>query len=265
MACYFIIPYIKVIMWKPIKRPKSLIGYEISTSGEIRDLVTKLPHPHMIYKDTKGYLCIKIDNIEYKIHRIVADHFIRKLTPKLEVHHKDLDKSNPEVSNLVVCTKKQHRRLHASTVAPVPCIPGKSGVTVLDEKTVHKICKLLEQDYTYPKIRETLELFNITDDAINKIAVGKNWSYISNQYNIKVDHRSCMNSYSEYAIAIAILMNRGYRVKEIAEVMGFEVKNNTDYQRLFKAATRYKNQFCEGKWGLFTKQQADDIVRKYTE
>lgn len=250
-------------MWKPIERPKCLHGYEISDRGEIRNLITKEPHPHMIYKDTKGYLCIKIDGKEFKIHRLVADHFIQRVSRKLEVHHNDEDPSNPNASNLTVCTKKQHRRLHATTKNPVPCYPSIPGITVLTEPIVHNICKLLENGYSYPKIREELKLYYITDDAINKIAIGKNWYKISSQYNITHANRSCMNSYSEYALDIAIFMNRGYRVKEIAEVMGFEIKNNTDYQRFFKAATRYKDQFREGKWGLFTKQQADDIIRKY--
>lgn len=247
-------------MWKPIERPKSLRGYEISDDGQIRNIVTKIPHYQ--YIDSKGYWCIKSKNVEYKTHRLVADHFIRKLTKKLEVHHKDLNKSNPKASNLQVCTRKQHRRLHATTKAPVPCAPSVPGVAVLTDSTVHEICKLIEAGYSYPKIREQLKLFNITDDAINKIAIGKNWRHISSQYNLHPHTRSCMNSYSNYALEIAILYNRGVQIKEIAEVMGFEVKNNTDYQRLFKAATRYKQEYLEGKWGLFKRSDADKIIER---
>lgn len=247
-------------MWKPIERPKSLCGYEISDGGQIRNIVTKIPHYQ--YIDSKGYWCIKSKNVEYKTHRLVADHFIRKLTKKLEVHHKDLNKSNPNASNLQVCTRKQHRRLHATTKAPVPCAPSVPGVAVLTDSTVHEICKLIEAGYSYPKIREQLKLFNITDDAINKIAIGKNWRHISSQYNLHPHTRSCMNSYSNYALEIAILYNRGVQIKEIAEVMGFEVKNNTDYQRLFKAATRYKQEYLEGKWGLFKRSDADKIIER---
>jgi len=250
-----------VYMWKPIKRPKSLHGYEISDSGEIRNIVTKIPHYQ--YIDSKGYWCIKSKNVEYKTHRLVADHYIRRLTKKLEVHHEDHNKANPNVTNLQVCTKKQHRRLHATTKAPVPCTPSTPGIAVLTEPIVHAICKYIKKGYSYPKIREELHLYNITDDAINKIAIGKNWKHIADQYDITPRTRSCMNSYSDHALEIAILLNRNVRVKEIAEVMGFEIENNTDYQRLFKAATRYKNELLAGKWGLIKKSDADKIIERY--
>ena len=164
----------------------------------------------------------------------------------------------------MVCTRSEHRRLHATTEKPVIQINKghKKGITLLDVATVHRICELLEKDYSYPKIREKLGIYVVSDDAIGKIAIGKNWPEISKLYNIQVSKRSCMGSYSDRCIEIAILMNRGYRVKEIARKMGIDVKNNTDYQRLFKAAKRYQEWMLDGKWGLIKRSYADSIEKR---
>lgn len=252
-------------MWKPIIRPSWLSEYEIDQHGNVRNRVTK--KPHTIYKDTHGYLCIKEyvngKQKEAKVHRLVADHFIRRIKKKEEVHHKDENPSNPDVTNLIICTKKKHRRLHATTESPVLCMPSKPGTTVLTEKQVHKICKMMEDGYSYPAIREKLELFNVTDDCLNKIKIGKNWTKISSQYNLVKKKRRCMNLYSDYALDIAILMDYGFKVKEIARVMNFECNDKTDYQRLFKAAKRYEKQYRNGEMGLITVSYYNSIIQKY--
>ena len=247
--------------WIAINRPDKLIGFEINEYGIIRNIITK--DPLYEYKDTHGYICVKITGSEYKVHRIVADHFISKIPHGYEVHHIDLNKSNPYYKNLIICTKEQHRRFHATTDAPVLSIPTKHGYTILNDDMVHEICKRLENKMSYPAIREELGLYNITDDCINKIAVGKNWTNISSQYNITKANRACMNSYSDNALIIGILMNRGYTAKEIGRMMGYDTSTNTSYQRLFKAATRYKQWLNEGKWGLIRRADADKLIEKY--
>lgn len=255
-------------MWKHIKRPEELIGYDISDSGKLRDSITKVPISTHI--DSAGYVVVykykdRLHKKEFKVHRIVADHFVAPVTDELEVHHKDRNRGNPEATNLIVCTHAEHRRLHATTIKPVKCIPSTPGKQVLTETQVHEICKMLEADCSYPYIRQELKLYNITDDCINKINIGKNWTNISSQYNLTKQSRQCMNMYSNNALVIGILMNRGYTAKEIGRMMGFDTSSNTSYQRLFKAATRYKDWYRNGRWGLITKSEANNLISKYID
>jgi len=78
-----------------------------------------------------GYKLIRCPNHPFKNdddfvfeHRLVAEKYllnkensveingIKYLLPKYEVHHKDFNKLNNDVNNLLVLTKSEHRRLH---------------------------------------------------------------------------------------------------------------------------------------------------------
>ena len=56
--------------------------------------------------DNKGYLRIDLDNKTYKIHRLVAEHFIDNPDKLPQVNHKDEDKSNNSYLNLEWCNNK---------------------------------------------------------------------------------------------------------------------------------------------------------------
>ena len=44
-----------------------------------------------------------------RVHRIVAEHFIAEIPPKMVINHKDFDKHNNEVTNLKIVTSSQNR------------------------------------------------------------------------------------------------------------------------------------------------------------
>lgn len=53
----------------------------------------------------------------YPLHRVLMENFIgRLLTPDEVVHHKDGDKSNNDISNLVLLTRSKHSILHKPTL-----------------------------------------------------------------------------------------------------------------------------------------------------
>lgn len=258
-------------MWKQILSPPGLSKYEISEYGEIRDIETKTPKP--IYKDAHGYPVVYMNYVrvrkgkykytEYKVHRLVAEQYIGHIPDGYEVHHLDENKSNPYYKNLVICSPKEHRRYHATTREPVPNTVEYKGLPLMSDETVHKICQMLEDGCSFPFIRETLKIYNVTDDAIGKIAQGKNWRRISSQYNIPKVTRECMNSYSDYAVVIAILRNKGMLIKDIARCIGFELKTKREYDRLEKCTSRYLRWFHECRWGLFTYAREDKILKQF--
>lgn len=234
--------------WKSVRYPKNLSCLEVTKYGEIRRKSDKHILPHHI--DIHGYISIIFKSKEYKLHRIVAGTFCGTLTDELEVHHIDNNKRNCHWDNFIILTRKEHMKIHHKTTEnDVEYYKIYKGQPILTEKQVHKICTLLEKGYSYPKIRETLKLYNISNDAIGKIAKGINWQEISSHYNIKTKKRSIMNSYTTYAKQIGIMMYNGMKIKEIAERLGIKIQNKTEYDRLYKCAKRYKQQFIEGKWG----------------
>lgn len=88
---------------KKVKEPKIDTyhkGYIITWNGY---KLVKAPEDYP-YKDNKGYV---------REHRLVMERYLgRYLEPNEEVHHIDGDKLNNDISNLVVLTKMEHRRIH---------------------------------------------------------------------------------------------------------------------------------------------------------
>lgn len=246
-------------MWKHVTEIPN-VNLEVSECGIVRDADTKTTIYQ--YKDHNGYPCIKINNKEYKVHRLVANHYVKEITNGLEVHHLDFDKSNPYYKNLVVCTRDEHRRYHSSTFNKVKYTPSKHGDTVLTEQDVHNICRLIKSGYSYPRIRQDLGLYNITDDCINKITIGKNWKHISKQYDLKPAKRKHMKLYSDRQKDIALLMYRGYNLRDIAESMGFDVSNKTEYNNFYKCAKRYYNKFLRHEYGLVRKEYTNKLIEE---
>lgn len=62
---------------------------------------------------SKGYIEIKTeDGFRRKNIHVMEKHLGRRLTPDEDVHHKDEDKTNNELSNLELMTHAEHTALH---------------------------------------------------------------------------------------------------------------------------------------------------------
>ena len=89
-----------MIEWREIEEYEGL--YRISNTGQIFSYKSnKYLHPTI---DTDGYQIVGLykDNQQkkYKVHRLVADHFISNPLGLPQVNHKDENKQNNSVSNL---------------------------------------------------------------------------------------------------------------------------------------------------------------------
>ena len=96
-------------IWKDIKGYEG--KYQVSNLGRVKSLNYKRTGEEKILKPTKtekGYLfvCLRRNSKakSYRVHRLVAEHFIPNTDTNLEVNHKDENKENNCVTNLEWCT-----------------------------------------------------------------------------------------------------------------------------------------------------------------
>lgn len=68
------------------------------------------------WTDHKGYKCVCIKGKEYKVHVLVWESANGPKPKGNEIHHKDLNKSNYELSNLESLTPSDHRKIHAGWI-----------------------------------------------------------------------------------------------------------------------------------------------------
>ena len=97
-------------MWKKIK---DFEEYEVSDKGEIRNSEGLILSQRL---NRDGYLRVNLKNNKGKyktveIHRVVAQAFLGAIYKK-QVHHKNGDRTDNNVINLQIVSKKEHRLLH---------------------------------------------------------------------------------------------------------------------------------------------------------
>ena len=96
-------------MWKKIQ---DFEGYEVSDKGEIRNSEGLILQQRL---SRNGYLRVNLKHKgKYKtveIHRVVAQAFLGAIYKK-QVHHKNGDRTDNNVTNLQIVSKKEHRLLH---------------------------------------------------------------------------------------------------------------------------------------------------------
>ena len=157
-------------VWKPIIYPDLVGRYEVSNMGRVKRLARAVPFAdgriaHLkekfmaIHAHPKGYLLVRLTGKEtsfsYRVHRLVADHFIPNPDNLPEVNHKDEDKTNNSVENLEWCTH-QYNSVYGTRLQRIAA--AQRGREVSEEHR-QKISKALKGRTHSP---EAIEKFKIS-------------------------------------------------------------------------------------------------------
>lgn len=210
------------------------------------------------------------------VHRLVAMAFIPK-TPedyfkqRDVVNHKNLLKWNNVSWNLEWVTESENKRHAYINNAYTPSYrifkqvltkediennqgnwgagsaKGEEvGVSRLTNEQAHIICQCLEQGKSHRECAETAGLVfdNSTSSIIVNIKAGRRWSHISNQYNINRNMKA-QTDYSRYVIQVCELLEQGYKIKQIYEILNIPGENNYDKVRMFISGIKNKKNYTD--------------------
>ena len=178
-------------IWRDIKDYEGL--YQVSNLGNIKSLKRTITYQngkviHLKEKILKPKLCNSYAYIElsknnkakhFYIHRLVAQEFIKDYNKKLEINHKDFDRSNNKLENLECITKYENWK-YSYDKGRIPIPPPQKPKKI--------IC--LNDGKIFNSIKEAGKYYNI------------NYSMICNQ--LKGRTKKVHNKIFEYKYRIEI-------------------------------------------------------------
>ena len=161
-------------VWVPVSGHD---GYFVSNLGRVKSVSRyvdgKLGSKRLIkggymkqYLNKDGYCVVELNNIQYRVHRLVAMAFIPNPENKKEVNHKDRCRHNNLLSNLEWVTL-QENQLHSWENGRIGNMNGKSGF--LHNKS-HPIVQIENGNIvaTYGSIKEAARNLSVNDSVIGQ-------------------------------------------------------------------------------------------------
>ena len=218
-------------VWRKVKVYDDELKYEVSNKGNVRHSVTKKPIPKnytlneyctvALYseREKRKYLC--------GVHRLMAFAFLK--IPKkyikagydaktLVVNHKDGFKHHNMLYNLEWCTVKENMT-HAIDHNLVWYLGENCHLAKIDEKTAHKICKLICKSKNNKYISEKL---GVSMKTIKHIRSRECWRHVSKNYVFPKLNDHTPNSTPEETIRkiCELLELKKYSDTEIGKMCG---------------------------------------------
>jgi HNH endonuclease/NUMOD4 motif/NUMOD1 domain len=157
-------------IWKPV--PNTIKPYYVSNLGRFKNANGRIMENYTI--PISGYMVCVIDNVSYRIHRVVAQTFIENPENKEQVNHIDGNKLNNAVSNLEWVTN-QENQIHKVQMGLANCFTRKIGQYDLENNLIKE----------YPSIVSAAKEHNINKSCIQgvlsnkrKTTAGFIWKYL---------------------------------------------------------------------------------------
>ena len=154
--------------------------YGVTSTGKVISIYYRQGLELTQVPDKDGYLQLglyknKISHTK-KVHRLVAQAFIPNPENKPTVNHRDLDKTNNNVTNLEWSTNKEQTD-HCIAAGGRNDVGGNNPMSKMTDSDALEVVRLLEE--TAMTQKEISEMFGVKRKAINEIARGANWKHIT--------------------------------------------------------------------------------------
>ena len=164
--------------WRDIRGYEGL--YQISNTGLVKSLHSTKTIILVEYKDRDGYSLVGLhkggSQTTFRVHRLVATHFIPNVNNKPTVNHIDGNKSNNSLTNLNWMTDRE-QYIHAKSTGLRNDVGESNPSARLNDISVKEIVNLLKNtNYTQVEIAS---MFGVKRKAISEICRGVNWKHIT--------------------------------------------------------------------------------------
>ena len=180
-------------IWKPIKDYEGI--YEISNLGRVKSLIrlkkgakniTYLIKEKILKQnfDKDGYCIINLYKNSklktFKIHRLVAECFIKNIDNKKQVNHINGIKHDNRLENLEWCTTSENVIHALRTGLKIPLKGENCKASKLTEKIVIEILtkKKESNGKKYWGAKEISLKYNIKMNCISEVSSRRNWKHI---------------------------------------------------------------------------------------
>lgn len=162
------------------------LGYLFSQEGNILSLHGSAPIVKKKTLRSDGYHCVTL--YYYKdgkscrttplVHRLIGHVFLEKKYNKIEINHKDGNKTNNDITNLEwVTTKENSFHCHNVLKRKMPYVKGSGHInSKLTEKNVIEIKKMLLNKEM--KQYQIGDIFGVSFQNISCIKRGKTWNHV---------------------------------------------------------------------------------------
>ena len=176
--------------WRDIKGYEG--KYQVSNLGRVKSLNYHRENREEILSnvpDKYGYLIVSLckngKELAFKIHRLVALHFIENPNNYPQINHKDENKQNNRADNLEWCTAKYNNNYGTRTQRQSEKLKGKhrtedtknkisntrkdKGLAKGSKNPASRKIKCITTDKEFNCIREAGEYYKLTDSQVRHI------------------------------------------------------------------------------------------------
>lgn len=158
--------------------------YQVSNKGRVRSLDRVVPCSRTgtrklrskllsLCKDSHGYVVVVLQKNStkksFKVHRLVALHFLRKVEGKDVVNHIDCNKSNNSINNLEWCTSQENTAHMHRLGRNYAAFGEKNPAYKLTDDQVKEIRALSKT----MKRKDIAKMFNVSTQQIDRIVTFK--------------------------------------------------------------------------------------------
>lgn len=155
--------------WREIKG--AVGGYLVSSLGNIKSV--RLGRNMRLQEDGKGYLRVQINRRTFKVHRLVAEHFLDRSETRDQVNHINGDKKDNSITNLEWVTGSENVK-HSYAVLSRTIIPSEERVGA---KLTEEAVKDIRENYIPRKVPLSYfaNKYGVDRSLVHRVFHGRNW------------------------------------------------------------------------------------------